>query len=599
MSDSAPTRFARHDHYPRFFDEAAAEFLALFSHRYGYIRKPFNGDGWLSAPDNWMLTDTEILKAAACVHPHSYLGVRFGKTTRYALFDIDAKSKYHTKSELKKLISTITGAGLMAPSIYQSSNSGGWHLYIFFDEPMASKELRRELVKFLQLNGYQIGKGQLEIFPNTSDRSLGFGCRLPLQEGFAWINPYTYEIDEERSHLSPAQAVARFLVDAKDSNSYQDFRHFKANVQALEERKATVVTRTNAPPRSNVVSIRKHQQPATAQEFTDFVTSVFHQLPPGILVDNWYRGRLYHLNGLTGPAQRADAIQCVGHYLFYGDPSRELDALGYGYEQEREWAISEFLIAHHNGQSKDINEGCSDAFAQVERAASWVPQHKKGSQPIKYAPAQPISWVRANANRKNDARERIAGALEGLKKRGRSFSTVELREAAGCARDTLYVHEDIWRTDYERLLGYQDLADGFFASCPGEYNCVEGGGSSQTSPPATSLEPDMPPGRLAARRIVYEISMRSEKDKRQAQKNSLGTLEESESTWQGEVTRLTEKEPSTLSVPEIKVLLVVLATYLATAPNYEGQQDLQVYISALKKQLILATTGPKSVVRPP
>ncbi len=44
-------------------------------------------------------------------------------------------------------------------------------------------------------------------------------------------------------------------------------------------------------------------------------------------MDNWYKGRLYHLNGLTGPSQRAEAIECLGHYLFYGDPSRDLPAL--------------------------------------------------------------------------------------------------------------------------------------------------------------------------------------------------------------------------------------------------------------------------------
>jgi hypothetical protein len=109
----------------------------------------------------------------------------------------------------------------------------------------------------------------------------------------------------------------------------------------------------------------------------------------------------------------------------------------------------------------------------------------------------------------------------------------------------------------------------------------------------------MPPGRLAARRIAYEISMRSQRDKRQAQKTALGSQEASESTWQGEVTRLTEKPPSTLSIPEIKVLLVILAGYLAMAPDYDSQSALQVYMSELKEQLKAGTNGPQLVVRPP
>ncbi|HEY9758793.1 MAG TPA: hypothetical protein V6C97_26735 [Oculatellaceae cyanobacterium] len=568
-------------------------------HRHAYIRKPFNSGTWLSAPENWTLTDTEILKAAACVHPHSYLGARFGKFTRFALFDIDAGSKHHSKAELRRLVAAIADAGLMPPSIYRSSESGGYHLYLFFDEPISSVELRRELYKLLSLHGFKIGKGQLEIFPNVSGDSLGFGCRLPLQEGFAWINRYTLDIDEERSHLSPVEAVGRFLTDAKDSNSYDDFRAFKAKVKDLEERKAAVVSRVQTAPDTNVIPFRKSEQPAAAGEHLRYVRAVFRRLPPGIIVDNWYRGRLYHLNGLTGPSQRADAIECVGHYLFYGDPSRDLPALGYGYEQEREWAITEFLKAQHNGQSDEINRGRADAFAQIERAANWVPPHKEGSETVKYAPERPISWIRANANSKADARKRIAEALECLKKRGRSFTTVELQEGADCARDTLYKHQDLWRAEYERLLGYQDLADGFFASCPGEYNCVEGGGSLQTSPPSTSLDPDVPAGRLAARRIAYEISMRSERQRKQHEKAAAQSMDASEKDWLDNVTAVTESDPSELTIPQLKALLTVLAAYLAVAPSYECQQFVQERIGLIRKQLAVASEQALFIVRPP
>ena len=120
-------------------------------------------------------------------------------------------------------------------------------------------------------------------------------------------------------------------------------------------------------------------------------TSSSLYLPPGIIVDNWYQGRLYHLNGLTGPSQRAESIECLGHYLFYGDPSRGLPALGYGYEQKRKWAIEEFLKINNNGQSKDINKGRHDAIAQAERAANWRPAHKTSSEPIKYTDKRPVS----------------------------------------------------------------------------------------------------------------------------------------------------------------------------------------------------------------
>jgi hypothetical protein len=74
-------------------------------------------------------------------------------------------------------------------------------------------------------------------------------------------------------------------------------------------------------------------------------------------VENWHKGRTFHKDGLTGPSQRAEAIFCLGHYFFYGDPSRNLPALGYGFEEERNWAIKEYLEARHNGYSVDINRG--------------------------------------------------------------------------------------------------------------------------------------------------------------------------------------------------------------------------------------------------
>jgi hypothetical protein len=200
--------------------------------------------------------------------------------------------------------------------------------------------------------------------------------------------------------------------------------------------------------------------------------------------------------------------------------------------------------------------------------------------------------VRANANRRIDARKRIAAALDEMKAAQRYFSTDELRKAAKCSKETLYKHTDIWENDYE------DLASGFFAISTGEYNDVVGAGSPQTKPPTTSLEQDMPPGRLAARRIIYEISMRSERDKRQAQKKAAESVER-EATWQDNVTRHTTPEPSSLSAAEIKVLLVILATYLATAPSYESQCELQMYIGKLRKQLNAASNGPCVTVRPP
>jgi hypothetical protein len=58
----------------------------------------------------------------------------------------------------------------------------------------------------------------------------------------------------------------------------------------------------------------------------------------------WFTGSDYFQNGTYQPAQQAEAIFSVGHYLFFGDPSKQLPPLGFGYEKEREWVIENTLF---------------------------------------------------------------------------------------------------------------------------------------------------------------------------------------------------------------------------------------------------------------
>jgi hypothetical protein len=207
-----------------------------------------SGGSWYSADERWKLPDSEILKAIACAHPKFFIGCRAGKSTRFAVLDIDQKSRYHNKQSLDKLLHALSDAGLSRSSLYRSSYSGGWHLYLFFEEPINSADLRKQLIKLLTLNDFQVGKGQLEIFPHPGgDGSLGLGLRLPMQPGFAWLDKKTLDIDYERHELDPTQALELFVdVLDGDSNSYAAFRQLKTYNEQLEKRKAAVVVNLQA-----------------------------------------------------------------------------------------------------------------------------------------------------------------------------------------------------------------------------------------------------------------------------------------------------------------------------------------------------------------
>jgi hypothetical protein len=85
-------KFARQNYFPSGWEGCISQFLDLF-HRYGYIYKPLTGGAWASSNEKWKLSDSEILKAIACVHPKFYLGTRSGRSSRFAVLDIDSSRR--------------------------------------------------------------------------------------------------------------------------------------------------------------------------------------------------------------------------------------------------------------------------------------------------------------------------------------------------------------------------------------------------------------------------------------------------------------------------------------------------------------------------
>jgi hypothetical protein len=584
----APIRFARKKFFPEGWEFCASQFLSLF-HRYGYIYKPLQGGDWSSANEAWKLDDSSILKAIALENKKYYVGTRAGFKTCYAVFDIDADSKYHNLEDLQRILEALRLAGLSRSSLYRSSFSGGWHLYIFFDEAIGSKNLYQLLVKLLKLNNFEVAKGTLEVFPHPGYASLGMGLRLPLQAGFAWLDKSTLEVLLEREEISATKALENFLdVLDSDANSYQDYLALKARVQELE---ALASARPLMPP-DNVVSIRSNSKAVVSSESTIFVNSIFGHQPLNINADDWQKGRQFHLQGLTSPSQRAEAAFCLGHYFFYGDPSRGLPALGYADIDRREALIEEFLTTNHNGFSKDIARGRADAFAQVTRMANWMPSHRRDGEAATYTAAPPISWVRENAKRKASARRRIQDALASLQIRKRPFSTVELQKAAGCGRDTLYKHADIWRQEYE------DLAEDFFAACPDEYNAVEDSLSPEEGSPCSPvLTEETPLGLIVARQVVFELSLKGRKEIQSSEATQSEIRRSQEEYWCDRVAVLTKKSPGELSIPEIKTRIYSLSGLLSTAPYEENAMSVLPYLKQLRQELEKRHSGPKSIDR--
>ena len=95
------------------------------------------------------------------------IGLRFGKFTRYAMLDIDAESPYHPDNDpsalplIREALETI---GVYRTILIRSSDSGGLHLYIPFDDELPSYGTAQAIKWCLSDHGFNLAPGALESF---------------------------------------------------------------------------------------------------------------------------------------------------------------------------------------------------------------------------------------------------------------------------------------------------------------------------------------------------------------------------------------------------------------------------------------------------
>ncbi|MBX9942419.1 MAG: hypothetical protein K2Y32_24365 [Candidatus Obscuribacterales bacterium] len=447
---------------------------------------------------------------------------------------------------------------------------------------MSSRDLYRQLHKLFTLHDFEVAKGKLELFPNPGDKSLGQGLRLPLQPGFAWLNEHNQQVREERDEISPSEAILQFVSDIECSvNPYQHFHKMRAFIERTEATKAEIIVQANSKlPRSEVVPFRPEIAPKGGEEAQKSVKKIFYKLPPGINCESYLRGRHYYEYGLSAPGQRADAVFAIGHYLFYGDPERMIQPRGYGFEDERKWLIEEILKAKHHGMSKDITSGRAEAQKHIERATHWQPPHRRGKEAQKYEPVVPISWVKNNANRASTAQKKIIAAVADFKEAGTPFSTRDIILKCGVSSRTLDKYPELWKPAME------ELRSGRLETALHEYNAVEGAASQESKPPSSVEAKVMPPGRLAARRILYELKMRDQRENRKKVNDGRWSEKAASDKWHDRVDVLLQKDQPESSASELLRLISLLAQELLIAPSEEDCVWLSGYISSLKEKAL-------------
>jgi len=409
------------------------KFLSWFARRDAFICKPYTIKRWktVKAP----LFDALILRAISDTRRGLFRGCFSSHKTMFAVLDIDIQSKYRNETELKKLQAILAAVGLYG-ILYRSSESGGWHLYLPLDEWEDSEEIETTLKTWLKCLGYEIAGGQLEVFPS------GNGLRLPLQKGFAWLNP-DGSIKVRREEITEDEALASFVQD------------FENNARNWQQAKRHIESQIYSAGKTAGAGAQEHEKVVSIADFDDLYRR-------GRIQEKWDKGRAYWLHGLTEKNQRHDAIQAVGHYLWYGDPLENVPAYpGRRNNETRARLIEAWLRKKHNGKCNHINRGhWKEIEADIRRAVLWRKQ--KGYQVYKPYPVtdrvidrlievynekgqlfEIDRMAEANNNRLEDARSRIKKAIKELIAEGTVITKSEIARRAGANRATVSKHSDL------------------------------------------------------------------------------------------------------------------------------------------------------------
>ncbi|MBD2091835.1 hypothetical protein H6F67_18490 [Microcoleus sp. FACHB-1515] len=352
------------------------------------------------------------------------IAIRPHALTHFLVSDIDVKSRYHPNQNpyaIPKMRQVLADRlGLVECIAVRSSDSGGIHLWFWFEEEQNAYHLAEAVAIALKDAGFVLQPGHLEIFPNSKtfidsdnpeDWSQYSAIRLPFQE------PGSYLIDLDND-CAPLLSIwldqqQEFLRLANCCERRNDIT--RDRIEAILATK---------PKRFKKISVRGNQY------LSDLLTKV-------------HRGWTEHAQTNQLFFDVARLLRVFGHFLLNTDPFWETARLAA--------AILDYILplpgreqfCAHNHELEKI----------AWKWATWVQKTKYepyGYGKKKIDKAQPIDQNEPTHNQRQQqgARERILKAIAQLQGQGDFPLAIMVRvaafEALGIDRGTLYRHLDLW-----------------------------------------------------------------------------------------------------------------------------------------------------------
>lgn len=370
-----------------------------FSYRWNVI-EALNEDS--TSKPRWRTNTKHPIKArvlwAKYQDAGQLIGTRFGSSTEYALIDVDAQSAYLGQTE--KILSSLETIGICRTVVLRSSYSGGLHIYIPLPKRYPTFSVAVAVAQALEAQGFQLGAGQLEVFPNIKSYACSWkgefsdyqAHRLPLQPATgSWL------LDSNLEPITGGDSLSRFFALWDNALLFQD-------EHAIDE--AIAVARNNRR--------RRRQSVGPVAEWRADLELV--------LRDGW-----------TGFGQTNAMLKNIGCYgrVFLGLAGVEL----------AEW-MERFAT-----NSPGFDEFCRHKHEIWKRCCLWGAAVEKYYWPLGSNPTrQRRTLADVCQERANDCRDRIAAAVGQLAACGQTVKqmVIELCKLARCSPNSLYKHRDLW-----------------------------------------------------------------------------------------------------------------------------------------------------------
>ena len=388
----SPSSFPENPHQqqPDFYSYAARQkFHQLFFHGWDFILKE-------TPESNWKTVKKYKLTEQKCWYKYTdaqqIIGIRFGKETRYGLYDLDWGSKYDPREQeesIRLLKAELELWGIFCLILIQSSFSQGLHLYFFLDRPINTFRLACVMNKAAVAAGLEIKRGQLETFPNTKNyNSLFNGHRLPLQQGSYLLDkdyiPYSDRLED---FLAAADwSAERNDTDLLESRLDEAYQWYKA--QKNQE--------------------RYYNPSPEDQEFIEQVEYAQQEIKEGFL----NQIRISIEQGFTAEGETNELLLTIaklGRILHGLSGQKYID-----YIKETIMSCPGYL--KYCRHKHEINRRCSEVARYGEK--QWYPYRSSLPQDrptYKYIKDNLTNQTNLNRERQHNAQSRIIQAVEYIK----------------------------------------------------------------------------------------------------------------------------------------------------------------------------------------